>query len=393
MSRRRARSAAPRQAPVVRGPLALAAVVVLVLALVSMTLDLPAALWDRPGLADIRASFLEALGLPTPQPPPPPPGPPGAWYQVYFTTPRYPDRESDHHGGIDAHLVQLIDAARQSVDVAAYEVDLDTVADALLRAKGRGVQVRLVTDTDNLDEEPIARLKQAGIPVVDDSRGAIMHNKFVIVDGEHVWTGSWNLTVNCTYRNNNNAIAIRSDALARNYAAEFAEMFDRQFGPRSPSQTPASVITVDGTRIENYFAPEDRVAERILAVVRGAKKSVRFLAFSFTDESLGGVLIERHRAGVSVSGVVEQRGSDTEYAQYGPLRQAGIDVLADGNPYVMHHKVLIVDEAIVVTGSFNFSQSADRDNDENVLIIHNPDIARLYLQEYERIRQRAEAGA
>jgi len=328
------------------------------------------------------------LGLAPPEPEVTPPPGDQPWYQVYFTSPVYPDDASRHHDGIDRHLVQLIDQAHKSVDVAAYELDLQTVADALLRARERGVSVRVVTDTDNLSEDAIRSLQEAGIPVRADERAAIMHNKFVVVDDTYVLTGSWNLTVNCTYRNNNNAIIIRSPDLAQNYRAEFTEMFEQgQFGPRSPRNTPLPEVTVHGTRIRSYFSPEDRPADAVADAVGQAQHSIRFMAFSFTDEALAQAMIERARAGVDVSGVIEKRGSETGYGQLLPLREAGIAVLPDGNPYVMHHKVIIIDEETVITGSYNFTGSAARDNDENLLIIHNPDIARLYLEEYERVRE------
>ena len=406
MAKPRARSIASRQ-PAISGPLA---VVFIALAIVvgAMMLDLPAGFWHQPALADLRAGILEGLGLATPQPtavaltvgeptavpptalPPNNSPSPANWYQIYFTNPRYPDHESDHHDGIDGYLVQLIKGAQRSIDVAAYELDLDTVADALLAAKARGVTVRLVTDSDNIDEKPLQRMKQGGIPVVGDNRGALMHNKFVIIDERYVWTGSWNLTVNCTYRNNNNALVIASEALARNYAAKFAEMFEKHhFGSRNRAPVIAPVLTIEGTRVENYFAPEDHVADHIAELLRGAKTSVRFLAYSFTDDRLGQILIERAKASVAVAGVIEKRGSDTEAAEYRRLRNAGIDVLLDGNPYIMHHKVFIVDDSIVVTGSFNFTENADKDNDENALIIYNADVARQYLEEFQRVRQRA----
>ncbi len=424
MPRRKVRPTGSSQQPVIRGPLAIILLLVVLTVVAAMVLNVPAALWSRPGLSDLQAGVLEALGLPTPAaataalsttatPPAATPtltpgttlpaagepvataGPEGsAWCRVYFTDPRYPDKASDHHGGIDERLVELVSSAQRSVDVAAYELDLENVAEALLAAKGRGVAVRLVTDTDNLEEAAVQRLREGGVPVVDDQRGAIMHDKFVIVDGHWVVTGSWNLTTNCTYRNNNNAVFIESEALARNYQAEFAEMFEQnKFGPTSPANTPQHKLTIGGTQVESCFAPEDKVSARLVALIEQAKTSITFMAFSFTDDAIGQAMMERAEAGVAVTGVFERRGADTEYGEYPRLRQAGLDVLLDGNPYVMHHKVIIIDGETVVTGSFNFSSSADKDNDENVLVIHSPDVARLYLDEFQRVRQRAvEAG-
>lgn len=387
MSRRARRTTAQRPQPVSSRTLFIAALLALVIVTVAV-LGVPAGFWRQPGPASFRQELLVSLGLATPEPEATLPPGDQPWYQVHFTTPIYPDDASRHHDGIDGHLVQLIDEAHKSVDVAAYELDLQTVADALVRARQRGVSVRVVTDSDNLSEDAIRSLQEAGIPVRADERAAIMHDKFVVIDDIYVLTGSWNLTVNCTYRNNNNAIIIRSPDLARNYRAEFVEMFEQgQFGPRSPRNTPLPEVTVQGTRIETYFSPEDNPADAVARAVGGARHSIRFMAFSFTDEALAQVMIERARAGVDVSGVIEKRGSETGYGQLVPLREAGIAVLPDGNPYVMHHKVIIIDEETVITGSYNLTGSAARDNDENLLIIHNPEIARLYLEEYERVRQ------
>ncbi len=63
----------------------------------------------------------------------------------------------------------------------------------------------------------------------------------------------------------------------------------------------------------------------------------------------------------------------------------GIDVRLDGNPYSMHHKALVIDDQIVITGSYNFSNSAKTRNDENTLVMHNPEITALYKEEFDRV--------
>jgi phosphatidylserine/phosphatidylglycerophosphate/cardiolipin synthase-like enzyme len=144
--------------------------------------------------------------------------------------------------------------------------------------------------------------------------------------------------------------------------------------------------------MENYFAPEDRVEEKIVTLLQGAKRSIRFMAFSFTDDGIGTAVRDKAKGGLAVQGVFEARGSETEYSEYEPMRRAGLDVLTDGNPYVMHHKVFILDGETVLTGSFNFTQSADESNDENLLVIHDPAIAALYQAEFERVYAQAAAA-
>ena len=320
----------------------------------------------------------------------------GEWYQLYFTNPSYPDAPENHVGGIDVHLAALLDTARQSIDLAAYDFDLENVANALASAAGRGVRVRMVTDTDTLTsanpevQRAIGIVQAAGIPIVDDQRPAIMHDKFVVVDGVVVWTGSWNLTVGDTYRLNNNAIRIVSPELARNYTLEFEQMFaQRRFGPSKQASLDDPVLTIGGARVENYFAPEDQVEQKIIGRIEQARVSIHFLAFSFTSDTIGKAMREREKAGVQIAGVFETTGSETLFSEYGKFHKLKLDVLQDGNPYAMHHKVIIIDSTTVIFGSYNFSNNADRDNDENLLIVDDPALAQAFEAEFQRVHAQA----
>lgn len=315
----------------------------------------------------------------------------GEWYKLYFTSPQYPDVVETRVDLVEQGLVSIISQAQQTLDIAIYELDLDSVTGAILAARDRGVAVRVVTDSDTLaDEDALIRLQNARIPIVPDGRSSIMHNKFVIVDGRAVWTGSWNFTRNDTYRNNNNAIYIESPELARTYTAEFEEMFSQKaFGPTSPANTPFARLQIGDTLIETCFAPEDRCDELLITRINDARQSIRFMAFSFTHVGIGQAVRDRARGGVTVQGVFETRGSETAYSEFGQKKQENLDVWQDGNPYTMHHKVFIIDEQIVVTGSFNFSSNAARSNDENMLIIHDATIAGLYLEEFNRVYSQA----
>lgn len=310
--------------------------------------------------------------------------------EVVFTAPTYPEEAANRYGGLDEQLADAIDEAERTVDVAAYDFDLERVADALIRAHERGLRVRLVTDSDYADELGPVRLEAAGIPVVYDERGAFMHDKFVVLDEAAVWTGSWNLTDYGTYRNNNNVVIVESQALAQNYTTEFEEMFEEgAFGPTSPAETPYSQVEVGEILVENYFGAEEEIAPRIIEQLEEAETSIQFLAFTFTDDGISGAMNRKHREGVLVQGVVESRNAGSMGSDVEALQKAGADVLKDGNPYNMHHKVIIIDGTIVITGSYNFTRNAADSNDENVLIIHSPGIAASYLREFDRVYQLA----
>jgi phosphatidylserine/phosphatidylglycerophosphate/cardiolipin synthase-like enzyme len=230
-------------------------------------------------------------------------------------------------------------------------------------------------------------LKAANIPVVNGGRSSgLMHNKIVIIDRKVLFIGSWNLSYNDTFRNNNNLLRITNLTLIGNYQAKFDEMFvTRKFGTRSKVGAGTTDLKIGTIRVQNYFSPRDKVKDKLVALVNDAKKSVHFYAFTYTHQDLAAAMIARARAGVDVQGVIEDRG-----ASQGALPElycAQIKANTDGNKYTMHHKVIIIDSEIVITGSFNFTQSADKSNDDNVLVIYSKAVGKIYEDEFKRILQ------
>lgn len=328
------------------------------------------------------------IGLPpTTQPPS------SAWWEVYFTDRLNINDPAQWQNSVEGKLIEKINAAQNSIHIAAFEFDLTLVAEALIAARQREVDVRWVTDDEyglEADEEPdrgqFAMLQDAGVEVRADDRSALMHNKFVVFDYQTVWTGSTNLTNNAIFKQDNNALVIHSPVVAAMYEKEFQEMWDGQFGPRSPSQLAEQHAVVNDSAIWVIFTPENGALEQaIIPTVNAAQLEVRFLAFSFTDYPLANAMIQRAQNGVSVAGVFEQVGSDTDAAEFDTLYCAGVAVRRDTNPSFMHNKVIIIDRRYVITGSLNYSTNAEESNDENVIMLDNPEIARLYLQEFDRV--------
>ena len=312
------------------------------------------------------------------------------WYRVYFTQPINSNRSAAHTGAfIEQSLIFLIDNTQSTIDAALFEIDAPDTTAALIRALRRGVQVRLVLDNEHALEDPGSTVQQiidAGATFRSDNRSALMHNKYFIFDSTTIWTGATNVTRNGIYNNNNNAILIRAPQLVANFQADFNKLFvDGLFNRNSTRAIPNRTFTIQGTRIETYFSPGDgRTAEaRILELINGARSSIRVMAFSFTLRDLGQAMITRLQAGVSVEGLFETTGS--LQGQMKPLGCAGAGVRQDSNPSIMHHKVIIIDDQIVVVGSFNFSNSAIENNNENLLIIQNAEIAAAYTREFRTL--------
>ena len=227
-----------------------------------------------------------------------------------FTTPSlvYPDRRGLRSNSplLDA-VIADVDRARASVDVAVFDIDLQDLGDALRRAERRGVRVRLVFDSENLEDARVAalagELEQAGIAVVTDGRQPFMHNKFIVIDETITWTGSWNMTENDTYRNNNNMLRFTDRQIASFYTQEFAQLHAGSFGAQKVSNAPRPVVVLGAARVRIFFSPKDRMAGEIVEAIEQARRRVLFMTFSYTSDPIGDAMIARAQAGIAVEGV------------------------------------------------------------------------------------------
>ncbi|MBS3131194.1 phospholipase [Candidatus Woesearchaeota archaeon] len=271
------------------------------------------------------------------------------------------------------NLEFMIESSRESVHCAFFDLDLENVIMALAK-KSKEADVKIVMDSDNYD-------RQIKGNVVLDDRNQLMHNKFCVFDKSAVWTGSFNPTHNGNERNNNNVIVLYSGILAQNYEDEFGELWNKTFSSGQKTKNPR--IIFNNKKIENFFCPDDKCEDEAIRHIRKANSSIYFMAFSFTSERIADELLFNGKA--EIKGVVEKRNANGQGSQFGRLKDFGIDVKLDSNPYSMHHKVFVIDREIVITGSYNPTSAGAFRNDENIIIIHDREIAEKFIKEFEKV--------
>ena len=317
----------------------------------------------------------------------------GQAWEVYFSE----VNGASQAFSLERRLVAKLGLATERIDAALYDLDSKLIADALIDARDRGINVRVFTEHDNISdknegkESEMVRLQKAGVPVRDDKgNDGYMHHKFIVIDERYVWTGSYNTTYNGAYKNNNNVVWIDSEPLAYNFTQEFREMYilaqlDRTADPHIPFP---HITLNDGTQISTYFAPENDTISPLLKEIKSAEKSIYFMAFAFTHDKLGKTMRDRYKRGVLVEGVFDRsQNQKDKYSEYEPMKKEGLSVRMNNNSGKMHHKVIVIDEETVITGSYNFSKRAEEQNSENLLIIKgNKDIAQAYLDEFHRLK-------
>jgi len=319
------------------------------------------------------------------------------WFELYFIDPTSPFAQREV-GGVDDLVSASIIAAKQSVDVALRALSLESITKALITVTRRGVPVRVVTDTDSLTgRSNFQALRDSGILVIDDQQPGIMNDKFIVIDHSQVWTGSVDYNISGVFREYNAVIRISSPEIAADYTKEFDEMFvNNQFGRLVVPETPYSSVTIQGTKVDVLFSPDDLVVDRLSALLGGAQQSIYFLAYSFGSNDLGNIIREKAAQGVVVGGVLEsdqvssEQANPTQVEELNLFRKAGLDIRLDGKPEIMNHKIMIIDGRIVVMGSYDFTNRAENENDENVLIIYDEKTAQKFMEEFQRVQSRAQ---
>lgn len=282
-------------------------------------------------------------------------------------------------------LCRFVDFAHQSLDVCIYQLDSKRVVSSLVRAAQRGVSIRIITESDNFASPFLDVLRDRGIEIAEDLSGNLMHNKFAVADGKRVWTGSFNFTNRAAKSNDNNALLFESPELAAIYADKFVKMWTELFAGKTSTLKHVNSCVVGGSGVSVWFAPEDDVERHICMLLESARKSVDVMAFSFTSTQICDKLIELSKKGVKVRCLFDRVMSASKYSLDEKLANAGVEVLISPNTSGrMHNKTIVIDHTTVLTGSYNFSKNAANGNAENVVVIKNRKLARLFDWEFTR---------
>jgi hypothetical protein len=316
--------------------------------------------------------------------------------------------------GLDAHLVArltaFLDDAHDTIDCAIYDLRHPRILDALARAVARGVHVRIAYDAGkervsglSADPKPDgtgAAIASAGLapyatPVHEHGRH-LMHDKFVLRDGRDVWVGSANFTQGGLELQDNTCLTLSSRELVARFAATFAELVQSQhrhtLSRASLATVEATGVQVGSTSILPLFAPAagESIEQEIINAIHGAKK-IRLLAFLLSDAGILQALAPlAQNPQFDIRGVYDPHGMD-DVLRYTRQDRALFWFMHDPRFVAapshafsagheqdfMHNKTLILDDQLVITGSYNFSENAEA-NDETLLKIESEPLAAAY---------------
>ena len=318
-------------------------------------------------------------------------------------------------------LAGFLAQAEKSLDLAVYDVRFETDAGGLvlasiLAAAQRGVTVRLLynvgnpfpipvppppeTTPDAIESLPVPTRGVAGIP-------DLMHHKYVVRDGDAVWTGSTNWTDDSWSRQENVVVTIESQPIAYAYSLTFDQLWES--GRVAHSGADPRSETVDGARVRAWFCPEhgEALSHRVAKHIGKATERVRIASPVLTSGPILATLVEVvNEQRCDVTGIVDDTQVDQVFHQWHTngvsewkvplLRRIIVGAEFHGKDSIpwtpesvhnfMHAKLVVADDTAFV-GSFNFSRSGEQ-NAENVLEIRDADVARHLASYVDELRGR-----
>jgi len=146
----------------------------------------------------------------------------------------------------------------------------------------------------------------------------------------------------------------------------------------------AADLTLNNASIRVFFSPKDGCTDAINKVLVQARQEILVQAYSFTSAPIAKALVNAHKRGVKVQAILDKSQRSEKYTSATFLTNAGIPTYIDDKHAIAHNKVMIIDREIVITGSFNFTKAAEEKNAENVLIIKDKALAKVYIENWEK---------
>ena len=143
----------------------------------------------------------------------------------------------------------------------------------------------------------------------------------------------------------------------------------------SAEPQPAEILAI-------YFTPPAGGAGGLIKHIDASKKTIKVMAYGFTAMSLSDALIKAHRRGVKVQLLQDEKSAGNNSDAVNQLIAAGIEVRSDGKHAIQHNKVMLLDDDIVITGSYNFTKSAEVRNAENIIILKSAYAAKRYADNW-----------
>lgn len=293
----------------------------------------------------------------------------------------------------ERQLLHDIRTAESSIDFAIYGLNRASLVRALRRAAERGVKIRIVGNEGEVNPRYVAAFEEfadyENIKVSYTNPSGLMHNKFLVIDRETVWTGTQNMTDTGFTMNVNKFFRIRSAELAAVFEAEFAQLHAGLSRRAKEKVTPDTFIDVNGMEVRVVVSPYDDYIRVIEETIAGAEDYLYFTIFAFSVDSIAEAMVAAADPAdgrkVRIVGAYDALFAGREWSTYRILdigevagRPVDIELITRKGRGKLHLKSMSLDGETVITGSTNWSAAGATSNDELMLVIRCANFAAAY---------------
>ena len=157
-----------------------------------------------------------------------------------------------------------------------------------------------------------------------------------------------------------------------------------------PLKAFATDLTLNNTPTQVYFSPHRGCTEAIIRELAAARTDILVQAYSFTSAPIAKALLDAHKRGVRIEAILDKSQRGAKYSSATFLANSGIPTYIDESHAIAHNKIMIIDRATVITGSFNFTKAAEERNAENILILKSPQLGSIYIENWSAHREHSE---
>ena len=152
-------------------------------------------------------------------------------------------------------------------------------------------------------------------------------------------------------------------------------------------------ITADNVQTQVFFSPRGGCTEAVVSSISQAKTEILVQAYSFTSAPIAKALVDAHKRGVHVQIILDRSQRKERYSSADFTAHAGIPTFIDAAHAIAHNKEMVIDKAVVISGSFNFTKAAEEKNAENLLVLKSKELARGYIENWEKHKEHSERFA
>ncbi|MEP3245988.1 MAG: phospholipase D-like domain-containing protein [Sneathiella sp.] len=293
---------------------------------------------------------------------------------------------------LEKTIVEFINKAQKRLEIAVQELESVPIAEAIIEARKRKVLVKLVIEQSYLKSDRAKAnpwlpggekeenrsihdaILRSNIDVKVDYNASIFHQKFMVRDRDAVLTGSTNFTPTGTHKNLNHLVVINDALVAKIYAREFKEISQGHFGKLNEGHDKApDEVTVSNVPIKVLFAPDHNPEMEIMKQMMKARKRIDFAIFTFSKSSgIDDTMLRLLDFGMPIRGAFDGQSGGQVWSPLKDIAAKGGDMHTVSRTSTLgklHHKLMVLDDEVVIAGSFNYTGPANQLNDENIIIL------------------------